>query len=160
MADSVDFFIDDKVYTTYKASQSVEDILSFANLSADQYILVSPRGDEYRDAKQTVEIHSGDRFTTKKRDRDAKPGIPVEISYRVNGEPQVTKIAELTVQQILRAAGKPASIDLQQLSSYILENIKTGEKYESLEDSVHILNNDEFLAVHSGATPVAYLQPH
>ncbi|MYB34849.1 MAG: hypothetical protein F4X92_06965 [Gammaproteobacteria bacterium] len=86
-----------------------------------------------------------------------KSKIPVEIHYRVNGEQQTTTDSTLSVEQILRSAGKTASIELQQLDSYILENIKTGNKCESLTDMVNILNGDEFLAVHSGATPVAPL---
>ena len=157
MADSIDFFIDDKPYTTYKATQPVADLLAIAGFSADQFFLIAPDGVKYSDAKQDVEIHSGDHFTTEKRDQDSKPQIPVEIHYRVNGEQQTTTDATLSVEQILRTAGKAASIDLQQLNSYILENIKTGKKYESLADIVEILNDDEFLAVHSGATPVALL---
>ena len=157
MADSIDFFIDDKPHTTSKATQSVADILAISGLSADQFFLISPDGVKYSDAKQNVEVHTGDHFTTKKRDRDSKPETPVEIHFRVNGEQQATTEAALSVEQILRTAGKAASIDLQQLNSYILENIKTGKKYESLTDIVNILNGDEFLAVHSGATPVAPL---
>ena len=157
MADSIDFFIDDKPHTTYKATQSVADILAIAGLSADQFFLISPDGVKYSDAKQNVEIHAGEHFTTKKRDRDSKPETPVEIHYRVNGEHQTTTEVALSVEQILRTAGKAASIDLQQLNSYILEDIKTGKKYESLTGIVNILNGDEFLAVHSGATPVAPL---
>lgn len=157
MADSIDFFIDDKPYTTYKATQPVADILAIAGLSADQFFLISANGVKYPDSKQNVVIHSGDHFTTEKRDRDTKPQTPVEIHYRVNGEQQTTTDVTLSVEQILRTAGKAASIDLQQLNSYILENIKTGKKYDHLTDIVDILNDDQFLAVHSGATPVALL---
>ncbi len=80
---------------------------------------------------------------------------PIEIIYKVNGEQQSTTDANLTVQQILQKAGKAASIDLQQLDSYILENIQSSRKYAYLDDVVEIMNDDEFLAVHSGATPVA-----
>lgn len=79
------------------------------------------------------------------------------IHYKVNGEQQTTTNATLSVEQILRAAGKAASIDLNQLNSYILENIINGRKYQNLADIVDISNDDEFLAVHSGATPVAFL---
>ena len=78
-----------------------------------------------------------------------------KIIYKVNGEQQTTADATLSVEQILRAAGEAASIDLQQLNSYILESIRTGRKYKSLGDTVEILNDDEFLAIHAGATPVA-----
>ena len=157
MADPIEFLIDSKPCTTNKATQTVADILAIADLSADEFILISPKGDKYLDVKQTVETHSGDHFTTEKRDRDSEPQIPVEIHYQVNGEQQTTIDFTLSVEQILRCAGKAASIELQQLNSYILENIKTGMKYENLTDIVDILNGDEFLAVHSGATPVALL---
>ena len=157
MANSIDFFVDNKSYATHKAIQSVADILAIAGLSADQFFLISSDGTKYLDSKQNVEIHSGDHFTTEKRDRDSKPPSPVVIHYKVNGEQQSTTDATLSVEAILRTAGKAASIDLQALNSYILENIKTAKKYESLSDVVEILNDDEFLAVHSGATPVALL---
>ena len=157
MADPIEFFIDSKRCTTDKATQTVADIFNIVGLSADQLILVSPKGDKCLDAKQNIEIHSGDHFTTEKRDRDEKSQNPVKIHYRINGEQQTTTDPDHSVEQILQSAGKAASIELQQLDSYILENIKTGEKYENLTDMVNILNGDEFLAVHSGATPVAPL---
>ena len=157
MADSIEFFIDDKPYSTRKVSQSLAEILAIAGLSPDQFFLISQDGTEHLDPKQNIDIHPGDRFTTKKRDRDSKPPVDKVIHYKVNGEQQTTTNATLSVEQILRAAGKPASIDLNQLNSYILENIKTGMKYQNLADIVDISNDDEFLAVHSGATPVAFL---
>ena len=93
--------------------------------------------------------------TTEKPDQDSKPEDSIKIHYKVNGEQQVTTDATLTVEQILGAAGKAASIDVQQLDSYILENLGTGEKYESLDGIVEISNDDEFLAIHAGPTPVA-----
>ena len=159
MAEPIEFFIDDKPYSTLKVSQSVADILAMAGLSSDQFFLISADGTELLDPKQSVDIHSGDRFTTEKRDRDSKPPFPKVIHYKVNGEQQTTNVSTLSVEQILRAAGKAASIDLNQPDSYILENIKTGQKYQHLAETVDILNDDEFLAVHSGATPVAF-RPH
>ena len=157
MADSIEFFINDKPYSTRKVSQSVADILAIAGLSSDQFFLISQDGTKHLDPKQNIDIHSGDHFTTEKRDRDSKPPFAKEIHYKVNGEQQTTTDATLSVEQILRAAGKAASIDLNQLNSYILENIKTGKKYQNLADIVDISNDDEFLAVHSGATPVAFI---
>ena len=155
MATLIGFYIDNRHYSTDKAVQPVKDILALAGLSADRLSLISPDGSKYDDAKQHIEIKSGNRFTTEKRDRDSKPGTSVKIQYKVNGEQLTAPDATLTVKQILQDAGKAASIDLQDLNSYILENIGTGEKYESLDDIVKILNDDEFLAIHSGATPVA-----
>ena len=155
MADSIEFFVDNKLFTTHKATQTVGEILAIVELSADQFYVISPDGTQYIDPKQTIEIHAGDHFTTRKRDDDIKPPSPIVICYSINGEQQSTTDATLSVEEILRSAGKAASIDLQQLDSYILENIKTGKKYESLADVVELLNDDHFLAVHSGATPVA-----
>ena len=157
MAESIEFFIDDKPYSTLKVSQSVADILAIAGLSPDQFFLIAQDGTKLLDPNQNVDIHSGDRLTTEKRDRDSMPPFPIEIHYKVNGEPQTTTNATLSVEQILRAAGKAASIDINQLDSYILENIKTEKKYQNLADTVDISNDDEFLAVHSGATPVAFV---
>lgn len=157
MADSIEFFIDDKPYSTLKITQSVADILAIVGLSPDQFFLISQDGTQLLDPKQIIDIHSGERFTTDKRDGDSKPLFPTEIHYKVNGEQQTTNNATLTVEQILRAAGNAASIDIRQLDSYILENIRTGKKYQDLADIVDISNDDEFLAVHSGATPVAFV---
>lgn len=52
MADSIEFFIDSKPFTTYKAMQSVADTLTIAGLSADQFILISSKGDKCLDAKK------------------------------------------------------------------------------------------------------------
>lgn len=157
MADSIEFFIDDKPYATAKVSLSVADILGIVGLSSDQFFLISQDGTKHLDLNQNIEIHSGDRFTTEKRDRDSKPPFAKVIHYKVNGEQLTTNNATLSVEQILRAAGKAASIDLNQLNSYILEDIKTGKKYQDLSDIVDISDDDAFLAVHSGATPVAFL---
>lgn len=156
MADYIEFLVDDKPYATRKAMLSVADIFSIVGLSASEYYLLSPDGARYADSQHQVEIHSGDHFKTEKRDRNIDPVLPLVIYYKVNGEKLSTTDATLSVEEILRSAGKGASIDLQQLNSYILENISTGKKYENLADIVTIMNDDQFLAVHSGATPVAF----
>ena len=157
MADPIEFFIDDKPYSTFKISQSVEEILAIASLSPDQFLLISQDGTKYLDPTQKIDIRPGDHFKTEKRDRDTKPPYPEVIHYQVNGEQQTTTSPTLSVEQILQAAGKAASIDLNQLKSYILENVETGKKYQNLADVVKISNDDKFLAVHSGATPVALI---
>ncbi len=157
MAEPIEFFIDDEPHSTLKVSQSVADILAIADLSPDQFFLISEEGTRLPDPKQSIDVHSGDRFTTEKRDRDSKPSFPRLVHYKINGERQATSNATLSVEQILLVAGKAASIDLGQLNHYILEDIKTGKKYQNLADSIDILNDDEFLAVHSGSTPVAFL---
>ena len=156
MVSYVEFFIDNKPYTTSKAVLTVSDILAYADLSTDDFILISSENAEFRNAKEEIEVQSGDHFTTKKWDRDSKPEFANKIHYRVNGEQQDTAEASLSVEQILRTAGKATSIDLQQLHSYILEDLKTGSSYENLSEIVTISNGDEFLAIHSGATPVAF----
>lgn len=155
MADSIDFFINDKPYATDKTIQSVADLLAIADLSADRFFLISPDGTKRSNPEETVEIQTGDLFTTEKRERDPKPEPSVRIHYEVNGERQATAETDLSVERILRMAGKAASIDLQQMESYILENINTGKRYQNLSDVVNVVNGDQFLAVHSGATPVA-----
>ncbi len=156
MADSIEFIIDGEPYSTRKVTLSVAEILAIVGLSSDQFSLISQDNTKHLDPKQSIDIHSGARFTTEKRDRDSKLPLDTVIHYKVNGEQQTTTNVTLSVEQILRAAGKPASIDLNQLNSYIVENINTGRKYQNLVDIVDISNDDEFLAVHSGATPVAF----
>lgn len=78
-----------------------------------------------------------------------------ETHYLVNGENQDTTKDELTVKDILKQAGKPASIDTDQIDQYILENINTGEKYSDLSTKVKIEEGESFIAIHSGPTPVA-----
>ncbi len=155
MAEPIEFFVDDKPYSTLKGSQSVADILGIVGLSPDQFFLISEDGTKLLDPKQSSEIHSGNRFTTEKRDRESKPPFPTVVHYKINGEKQTTCDPTLSVEQILLVAGNAASIDLSQLNNYILEDIKTGKKYQNPADTVDILNDDEFLAVHSGRTPVA-----
>lgn len=151
MADLIEFYVNDKLYKTDKSSLSVAEVLAKAGLSADDHCLISSDDIRYSDLKQNVEIDADGRFTTEKQDSDCKP----LIFYKVNGERLSTSTSMLTVEVILRDAGKAASIDQQQLNSYYLENIGTCKKYENLTDVVEIGDDDEFLAVHSGATPVA-----
>ena len=154
MADSIEFYVDDKLCESDKPVLSVAEILAKVSKSADKYYLISSDNTRYINPKQQLEVRPGDHFKTEKRDGDKKP----LISYKVNGEQLSTFKSTLTVEEILRAAGKAASVDLQQLDSYYLENIKTAKKYEHLADIVEIMDKDEFLAVHSGATPVAHIQ--
>ena len=82
---------------------------------------------------------------------------PVEptIRYTVNGELQVTKESPLTVEEILRRAGPDAAIDLDQLEDYYLDNVRTGARYENLGDEVLVTDDDQFVALYAGPTPIA-----
>ena len=151
MAKPIEYFVDDKPYSTFNGNQSVAEILAVVGLDPDRFFLISKDRTEYRDPGQIVSIHSGDRFVTKRKGRPSKPPSRLAIHYKVNGEQQVTDKSPLSMEHILRAAGKSASIDPSQLENYVLENIKTGEKYQNLSDMIDINNDDQFLAIHSGA---------
>ena len=75
--------------------------------------------------------------------------------YTVNGEQQTTKQSPTTLKAILENAGRAAGVDPTELQSYRLENIATGDRYNNLEDPVPIHNGDNFVAIYTGATPVA-----
>lgn len=152
MTMDIDFFVDDKPFTTRKPDLTVFDVLALRALPPDQFILVSPDGIEYRDPDEIVTIHAGDRLTTRKRD-PTRPGLP--IHYTVNGERQTTDSHRLTVETILRRAGSAASIDTAEIDSYFLEDVSDGRKYENPAHYVDIKDGDKFLAVHVGRTPVA-----
>ena len=77
-----------------------------------------------------------------------------ETHYEVQGEPQETD-HEMTVKEILEKAGPKASIDVNELDKYILEDMTTGKKYENLQDPVKINEGDKFIANYRGKTPVA-----
>jgi len=151
MANPIEYYVDGKLYKTEKSVLSVAEILEEVGLPVDEYCLISSDNTRSSDIKQNIEIDAGDRFVTDKQDSNGEH----LISYKVNGEQLCTSNPKLTVEEILQDAGKAASIDLQQLDSYYLENIKTCEKYETLTDLVEIIDKDEFLALYSGATPVA-----
>ena len=155
MSDVIEYFVDDKQLSTLKSELTVADIFASAGLSAEQFILISQDGTEHRNQNDIIEIHFGDRFTTEKSEREPTPPAADTIHYKVNGEEQVTQQESLSVEEILRNAGKAASINLEQIDSYILENIETGKKYENLADQVDLKEGDQFLVVHTGATPVA-----
>lgn len=153
MTKDIDFFVDDKPFTTRKPETTLFDVLTLRGVTADRFFLVSSRdGAEYRDPTANVSIRPGDRFTTHKRD-DARPAPA--LHYTVNGEPQTTTRCQLTAEEILRQAGTAASIDTADVASYFLENAEDGRKYENPSDFVDIGNGDKFLAVHVGRTPVA-----
>ena len=152
MIRDIDYFVDDKPFTTRKPELAVSDVLARRGVSVDRFFLLSEDGTEYRDPDEAVHIHEGDRFATRKRE-DARLGAVNH--YTVNGEDQATEVGRLTVEQILRRAGVAASIDVAEIASYFLENVADGRKYENLADYVDVKNGDQFLAVHVGRTAVA-----
>ena len=153
MNKDIEFLIDGKPFVTAKPELTVAEMLARAGYSSDRYSVVSDDGTEYREPETTIEIHTGDKFETKKRD-DARP-VGAVIHYKVNGEEQTTDQETLTVEQILRKAGAAASIDVKEIDSYFLEDISDGRKYQELAEQVALKEGDQFLAVHVGKTPVA-----
>ena len=148
----ITYFVNKRAFDTDTPELTVSDVLERAGESPDQFYLVL-KDIEYRDPGQKIEIHDGDRFQTKPRDRTH----PVEkiIHYKVNGEEQTTEYDTLTVEQILRNAGRGASIDVTQINDYYLESINDGRKYENLAERVTLKDGAQFLAIHRGKTPVA-----
>ena len=108
-------------------------------------------GETWRDPSAAVELREGDAFEAKGRVRPVEPSI----RYTVNGELQVTKKSPLTMEEILRRAGSDAAIDLDQLEDYYLDNVRTGARYENLGDEVPVTDDDQFVALYAGPTPVA-----
>ena len=146
------YFIDGVRLIADSSESTVRALLEQAGVSPDRFYL-EHKGVEFRDPNQKIEIMDGDQFATKPR-ADSHP-VEKITHYKVNGEEQATPQSMLTVKQILRNAGRTASIDTSQLSDYFLQNIEDGTKYERLEDSVSIKPGDQFLAIHRGRTPVA-----
>ena len=146
------YFVDEREFVTDTPELTVVGVLERAGYAPDQFYLIR-KGTEYRDPEEVLEIRDGDHFETKVRDRD--PPFPQTIHYKVNGEEQATEHDTLTVEQILRKAGRQASIDVAQISDYYLESINDGRKYERLTDRVAIKEGEQFLALHRGKTPVA-----
>lgn len=151
MNEDLEYFVNGKPFSIAKPEPTVAEILARAEVSIQQFYLVSADGTEYREPDKTIKLRSSDKFETKKR-TDTRP---VSNTYTVNGEIQTTERRSLAVETILKTAGKAASIDVTQIGSYFLENLADGRKYERLTDQVTIQNGDKFLAVHMGRTPVA-----
>ena len=148
----ITYFVGGVGLTTKDPLLTARQVLESAGLSSEDFLLVSPDDKIYESPEDRVEVHDGDKFTVKRR-ADAEPTY---IQYEVNGEDQRTEGATLTVEEILRKAGRKASIDIGQIDSYFLQDLADGRKYESLTDEVHVKDRDRFLAVHRGRTPVAW----
>ena len=138
--------------TTESAVLTVRELLEQISVSPDHFYL-ERAGTEFREPDERVELQDGDKFTTKRRTET--PPVEEKIHYRVNGEEQTTPHNRLTVEQILRNAGRNASIDVSQIDDYFLQRIEDDRKYETTSDVVDIHEGDQFLAVHRGRTPVA-----
>ncbi|MDE0250955.1 MAG: hypothetical protein OXK72_08140 [Gammaproteobacteria bacterium] len=153
MEKNIEYYVDEKQFTTIKSELTVAEILAEVGMSAHQFCLVSEDNVEYCEPKKTIKVYSGAKFKTRKRE-DFRP-IAKTVHYTVNGETQTTEQETLTVETILRNAGAAASIDISQIDSYYLESVDNDHKYENLSDLVTVHENERFLAVHRGKTPVA-----
>ena len=154
MAEEIKYTINGKGFTTPVPKRKVADLLSEINLTAQEFILVSPDNTEHGNPDELIDIHNGDAFTTKpKKDKGSK-GNQV-IRYKVNGEELKTTISKMTVEEILKAAGKSASVNVNDLSNYFLQDLKSEHRYENLTDVVSISEGDQYLAVYRGKVPVA-----
>ena len=156
MAQSISFFIDDKIYEVKSSPQKLSTLLERAGKSAKDTILVSEGGVEYVDPDKPIEVVKDSRFKTRKRDDSSKP-VEKRVRYTVNGEQNTTVENPLSLGFILKNAGAGAAIDVNDLGSYYLENTVDGRKYEKLDSLVTIVDGDNFLAIHVGSTPVAKL---
>ena len=148
------FYIDDKPYRLDRSPAKVSSLLQLAGTSAGEAILVSEDGIEHGNPDELISIAPSGRFLTRKLDDARKPDHK-PIRYTVNGEKNSTTENPLSLEIILRNAGAGAAIDVSDLQSYYLENTADGRKYENLKDSVTISDEDNFLALHVGSTPVA-----
>ena len=148
------FFIDGKPYKLERSPEKVSRLLQFAGTSAEKAVLVSEDGVEHRDPNELIDVSPGEHFKTRRLDSSEKPAEKA-IRYTVNGEENATDVNPLSLEAILRSAGAGAAIDVDDISSYYLENITDGRKYENFDDLVTISDGDKFLAIHAGSTPVA-----
>ena len=149
------FTINGQRFESPESPVSVAWLLKQIGLRPEDAELVrEATGEIWSDPSAVVELHDGDKFEAKPR-RGPSPLPEPEIHYAVNGEPQVTETTPVTLEEILRRAGADAAIDVNQLESYYLDNVRTGDRYENLGDEVPIVDGDQFVALHAGRTPVA-----
>lgn len=141
------FSVNDRQLETDTSEMTVSEVLERASESADHCDLVRD-GTQVGDRGQSITIHDGDHFQTMPRGGGA-------VRYEVNGEQQTADQRTLTLEEILRRAGRPAAIDQAQVGNYYLQNVADGLKYQDLSTPVTIREGDKFIAVHCGRTPVA-----
>ena len=151
----VHFTINGREFASRESHVTVAWLLEQIGLEPGDAVLErSDTGETWSDPSALVELREGDKLEAKAK-RDPTPVPEPRISYTVNGEPQVTEKTPLTVEEILRQAGSDAAIDLAQLESYYLVNVRSGVRYENLGDEVPIADGDQFVALHAGRTTVA-----
>ena len=146
------YFVDGQRQQTDENTLEQHQILEKAGYSSTDYYLVSESGHEYRNPNGQVPISEGEKFQIKPL--RVQPAGNV-ILYEVNGESQTTERSPLTLKVILENAGRGAGVDPADLQSYRLENLATGLRYNNLDDPVPIRTGDKFVAIYTGATPVA-----
>lgn len=154
MHEKIEFFVDGHAVTVAGGSLSVRELLKMADKPVDGGYVASRDGIEYDDPDQSIDVRSGDKIEIRRKP-DRTSVVSHEVHYKVNGEDQVTAENPLTAKEILRRAGAPSAIDVDDLDSYLLEHVN-GTKYDRLADPVTIRDGDEFLAIHRGPTPVAW----
>ena len=148
----IHFKINRREFQSGRSQVSAARLVEMAELDPTRFELVrTTTGETWRDPSALVELRPGDSFEAKGRGRPVEPAI----RYAVNGERQVTKESPLTVGAILRRAGPDAAVDLDQLDDYYLDDVRTGTRYENLDDEVPVADGDQFVALHAGPTPVA-----
>ena len=141
------FSVNDRHLETDSSEMTVSEVLEHASESADHCGLMH-NGAQVGARDQRITIRDGDHFETIPRGKGA-------VRYEVNGEQQMAEQGTLTLEEILRRAGRPAAIDQAQISDYYLQNVVDGLKYQDLSSRVAIREGDKFIAVHCGRTPVA-----
>jgi len=150
MSTNVDFFLNGKASIT-ESPASVRKLFRMAGVPLDAGYSVYRDGDWYSEPDHCVYIRHGDKLET----RLDKLARRESFHYSVNGEKQIATTNPLSVETILRQAGAIASVDINDLGSYFIENVVDGSKYLNLKDLVTVKDSDKFLAIHRGATPVA-----
>lgn len=148
----VKFSVDGQHFDSDTSELTVSAVLERAGKTPGQSLLESEDA-EYRNPDDEIKIRDGDRFKT--RTLDGAHAGETSIRYEVNGETRTTADQTLTVEEILRAAGPAASIDVANVNEYYLESISDGRKYERPDERVAINDGDRFLALYRGRTPVA-----
>lgn len=148
----ISFSVNDRPFETESSGMTVSEVLDRVGESADHCCLLL-NGIPYDDPNQEIAICDGDRFET--RERDGNTSVEQPLHYQVNGEHLTSNQETLTLETILRTAGRAATIDEAQIGDYYLQDIADGRKYEDLSAPVPIHEGARFIAVHCGRTPVA-----
>lgn len=151
----IHFTINGAKFESQEAEVTVAWLLELVGLqSADAELARPASGDLWTKPFAHVKLSDGDAFNAKRPGGPPHPAEP-EIGYMVNGEPQVAEKTPLTLEEILRRAGGDAAINVDELESYYLDDVRSGVRYENLDDEVPLAEGDRFLALYAGPTPVA-----